>query len=396
MAPEELGDRSVEPSLPAAETPDYIPALPAWPDPTTELCRYCLMCRHVCPVTRVTGNEATSPHGWALLIASVQRQLIEWNEDTVDLLYQCADCGLCQAHCVTDQPLPLTIEAARAGVVDQKLAPPAVYELQDRLQRWGNPYRNVAPEAVSASGETALVVGAGGYHLEPATVSAAVRLLGAAKADVVTVAAGRASPYLAMTLGLLAEARVLASDTLEELAVSGARRAFFLGPGDAYTFGSLLPHLGLDWPAEVELLEATDFLAGRLRQGELAFSPAELSDSCFFDPDHTVRRPGRFEAPRELLQAVGCGPLIELFWRQERAAPCGASGGLPFTQPELALELARATLNEAQNRGIQTLITDDPEVLHHLRRSRIDDDPVIVSLYELLAEQLVEPGAKSS
>ena len=29
------------------------------PAEATEGCRYCLMCRHVCPVTRVTYNEAT-------------------------------------------------------------------------------------------------------------------------------------------------------------------------------------------------------------------------------------------------------------------------------------------------------------------------------------------------
>ena len=45
----------------------------------TDNCRYCLMCRHVCPVERVTKREATSPHGWALLIASVQRGLLAWD-----------------------------------------------------------------------------------------------------------------------------------------------------------------------------------------------------------------------------------------------------------------------------------------------------------------------------
>src|SRR3954470_13091182 len=79
---------------------------------TTEGCRYCLMCRHVCPVTRVTYNEATSPHGWALAIASVRRGLRDWNAETVDRLYQCADCGLCQSCCVTDQPRPDAIVAA--------------------------------------------------------------------------------------------------------------------------------------------------------------------------------------------------------------------------------------------------------------------------------------------
>ena len=55
---------------------------------------------------RVTKREATSPHGWALLVASVKRGLLEWDADTVDTLYQCADCGLCQANCATTGPCP--------------------------------------------------------------------------------------------------------------------------------------------------------------------------------------------------------------------------------------------------------------------------------------------------
>ncbi|KPV48812.1 hypothetical protein SE17_36045, partial [Kouleothrix aurantiaca] len=73
------------------------------------------MCRHICPVTRVTFNEATSPHGWALAVSSARRGRLEWDADAANLLYQCADCGACQSFCVTDQPLPDAIEAAAAS-----------------------------------------------------------------------------------------------------------------------------------------------------------------------------------------------------------------------------------------------------------------------------------------
>ena len=107
---------------------------------TTEGCRYCLMCRHVCPVTRVTFREATSPHGWALAIASARRGLLAWSAEAADLLYQCADCGLCRAFCVTDQPLPDAIVAARAEVAAAGSAPAAVAEVDAALRRWGNAY----------------------------------------------------------------------------------------------------------------------------------------------------------------------------------------------------------------------------------------------------------------
>ena len=152
---------------------------------TTELCRYCLMCRHTCPVTYVTSNEATSPHGWGLLVSSVERGVIDWNEDTIDVLYQCADCGSCQAHCVTDQPLPLAINASRADVVRQQKAPAVVYDVQKKLQQWSNPYVEIPPAKVSERGEAALIVGTVGQHFQTVTIEAVIMLLAAAGVEVV-------------------------------------------------------------------------------------------------------------------------------------------------------------------------------------------------------------------
>jgi Fe-S oxidoreductase len=69
--------------------------------------------------------------------------------------------------------------------------------------------------------------------------------------------------------------------------------------------------------------------------------------------------------------------------------PSGVSGGLYFTQPELSAQLAQARLAEAQERGVHTLITDDPHALHHLQQHAEHSSAIRVnSLYELLAEQL--------
>src|ERR671919_1068144 len=108
--------------------------------PTTDHCRYCLMCRHVCPVGHVTQLETLTPHGWALTITSVQRGLLTWNADTVDALYACADCGMCRTHCVTDQALPDAIVAARTEVVASGRAPQAVYDIKTILEQQGSTY----------------------------------------------------------------------------------------------------------------------------------------------------------------------------------------------------------------------------------------------------------------
>jgi Fe-S oxidoreductase len=126
---------------------------------TTENCRYCLMCRHLCPVGNITHNEALTPHGWAQMIAAEKRGLMEWSEQSVDALYMCADCGTCESHCVTDQPLPNAIAAARSNLVETGLAPASVKQVAERLSSSPNLFTGRQEEAPPGKGKIALFAG---------------------------------------------------------------------------------------------------------------------------------------------------------------------------------------------------------------------------------------------
>jgi heterodisulfide reductase subunit D len=354
---------------------------------TTEGCRYCLMCRHVCPVTRVTYNESTSPHGWALLIASVRRGQLDWNAETTNLLYQCADCGLCQSFCATDQPLPDAIVAARAEVAASGHAPAAVAELRAALRRWGNPYGASEDAAEAARGaDIALFVGAAAWHRERSSVSAARRLLDAVGFEHAPLAHGRSSGYLAYTLGLHETARELAQATVAEIERMGCRRLVVLSPEHAHTLGHIYPLLGVPLPAEVEVVELTVLLAQMLDDGRLRLR-AEPLDLVYHDPCQTPRLKERWHAPRRLLAAITAQPPREGFWREQRAAPCGASGGLPWTQPQLAARMASAALADATSSGAPLVVTDAPGCLAQLRM-HAGAGIAVRGLYEVLDEHL--------
>jgi Fe-S oxidoreductase len=355
--------------------------------PTTEGCRYCLMCRHVCPVTRVTYNEATSPHGWALTIASVRRGLLDWNAETADLLYQCADCGLCQSFCATDQPLPQAIVAARAEVAAAGHAPTAVAAVDAALRRWGHPYGEQAEAAGAPQrAETALFVGAAAWHRERASLDAARRLLDAAGLAHGLAGVGRSSGYLAYTLGLHDTAHDLARATVEEIEWSGCRTLVVLSPEHAHMFRTIYPLLRAPLPEGVEVVELTTLLAGLLDEEQLRLHPTSL-DLAYHDPCQTPRLSERWRAPRRLLAAVTTQPLREGFWREQRAANCGASGGLPWTQPRLAASLARAALADATNGSAPLVVTDAPGCLAHLR-ANAGPGMEVRGLYEVVAEHL--------
>lgn len=360
------------------------------PIATTENCRYCLMCRHTCPVGFVMQKETLTPHGWGLTIASIERGLLTWNEDTIDVLYSCADCGSCRAHCVTDQPLPDAIAAARAQVVAQKLAPAAVYETDAALREWGNPFEKKKPEPVTTKGDVALFVGDDARYVWPSVLEAALTLLRATGVEPVLVGVGRNNGYLASSLGLMETAVTLAKANLEEIKATGAGRLLVLTPGDYYAFHQLYDErLGIDWPESVEIMELTAFLADQLAAKKLQFRTTENgSPYAYVDPTHTVRLDGRYQAPRQLLATIMPNPGLKLFWREDRTHACGNTA-LQFTQPLISNHLTYARLGDAVQLGARRVITEDPGCLAQLNRHAPRFGLQVQGLYELLADNLI-------
>ncbi|HWV58472.1 MAG TPA: (Fe-S)-binding protein, partial [Longimicrobiales bacterium] len=161
----------------------------------TELCRHCLMCRHMCPVGNITRLETLTPHGWGQLVALEKRGLSTWNERTVDALYKCADCGSCRNHCVYSNPLPDGIAATRAAIVEKGMAPSAVLDVAQRLREWGNPYERRQPDAPTGAGEVALFVGDEAQYLRPAVLEAALTLLRAVGIEPALIGRGRSNGF---------------------------------------------------------------------------------------------------------------------------------------------------------------------------------------------------------
>ncbi len=217
---------------------------------TLENCRFCLMCRHVAPVGLVTDLETLTPHGIALIATSEQRGLIEWNEETVGVVYSEPDGGNCRAHCVFDQPHPAAVAAVRTNLVQQNLAPEAVYDVDRSLVEWGTPFAEEAVLSSSEKGEVALFVGDEAKYLWPGTIPAVLKLLNELGVDPVLIGNGRNSGFLATSLGLEKTAESLVQATLEELKDSGAKKLLVLSPGDYFAFNQAFDErLGIEFPA---------------------------------------------------------------------------------------------------------------------------------------------------
>ena len=345
------------------------------------------MCRHVCPVGRATRREATTPHGWGLLIASAERGQLSWDAEAVDTLYQCAQCSLCLANCVTDRPLPSAIAAARAEVFTSGLAPSAVGDVDALLRQWGNPFGELPPAAPTTSSPAALFVGAAAHHLHPDTLPSARRLLEALGIDHSPIAAGLSSAYLPYALGLLESARALAQSCLHEITASHCSQLIVLAPEDAHAFKHIHPELGLPLPDGVEVVDLITWLAAALHDGQLEFRASHLS-LTYHDPAFTPLFPARAAQARRVLKALTVQPVREMLWRAGRAAPGGTAGGLRFTHPALAARLTRDRLAEAAETGAEWLVTEDSAAVADFEAHADGTGIKVKGLYQLAVENL--------
>ncbi len=356
---------------------------------TTENCRYCLMCRHVAPVGHVTSQEAYTPHGIALVIASQRRGMVEWNADTVRVIYADPDGGNSRAHCITDQPLPGAIAAVRAELTAAGIAPAAAYDVHERLQADGTPYASQVGDPPEISGDTdaALFASDEAVYLSPGTLDAAHTLLKAVGVSVKVVGYGQSSGFLACSLGFPETATEQAQAVID--ALGGAGRLFVLSAGDVFTFSQMIDErLGLSLPDAAELVDLLPYLATAHQAGGLKLKAApDEQPYAYIDPTHAVRVPKRFDAPRALLAAITGTQPLELFWRRERAHPVGSTA-LQFTRPDLADQLTRARLQDAQNAGAEVIYCEDPATLHQLRRFADEYGLTVVDLYAFLADNL--------
>jgi Fe-S oxidoreductase len=364
--------------------------LPASDHPVTDDCRYCWMCRHVCPVGHVTHRETYTPHAWAMLIASVERGTLEWTPEAVDVLYACADCGACESHCKTSRPLPDAIVEARASLVAKNAAPPAVQALVAQLTQWHNAFAEKAPETTKSRGDVALFVGDAAWHLAPGSVHAAVRLLEAAGVAVVPVGAGRSSGVLASSLGARNVAVAQARAVLDEIAATGATSVLTLAAEDAYAFTRLYgERLAVTWPEGLERRRAAEVLAEAAAAGTLRFTGDRPAEAYVWLESPQAARAG-LDATAEnslLERALGRPSAGALFWHGERAHPAGTIGGLDVTRPDVAAKLSDARLADAARAGAAWLVTDDAAAARHMTQ-RPAGSVTVQNLYELLATRL--------
>ena len=108
----------------------------------------------------------------------------------------------------------------------------------------------------------------------------------------------------------------------------------------------------------------------------------------YHDPCHAGRHVGLYEDPREILKKIA--NFTEMKSIKENAKCCGAGGGVKKGFPELALEIAKSRVKEAEETRAEYLVSICPFCYRNLSDAikALNSKIKIIDLLELLDQAL--------
>ena len=346
-------------------------------------CRFCWMCRHICPIGNATGLERNTSRARALGLSLVNRDVFTLSE-VIDNVYECACCGACTKECVTGWDPVMFTKEARLDAAMEGVLPAYIEKLVDNCLETGNAYGakevdaslKEAAAAHAAKADTLLFLGVDALYKVPQAAVNAIRVLEKAGVSFTVL---EAEPASGQQLEYLISA---ANETKEQMeacakALNDFDKVVVFDPQDAKVFKREYKEWGVELTADVETF--TTYLAGLVKNGALK---AENSGKAvvYQDPFQLSRDLAETEEAREVINAYAvCNEMLchgkDTMW----------AGNLLMKEwmPDVILRVAQDRINNAKGVGADTIVT--ASVSEYASLKAVEQNEVkIISLEELI------------
>ena len=317
-------------------------------------CRFCWMCRHVCPIGNATGQERNTARGRALSVSLLVRGAAT-PLDVAENVYECALCGACTNNCMTGWDPRVFVQELKPELLMGGAAPDFVTRLLENEQKTGNVWgeQDARPDALfSAEGDTLLFMGQYAALRCPDATENALALLQKAGVRPALTRGQDSGAALWFLTGKTAETKERAVACAK--AINHYATVVVYDPVDL----SLMLHEYKEWGIAVtaKIVGFNEYLlsligAGKLRPGK--------SDRVYTPQDHYAyaRELEDTETLRRLIETVGTTREMLLHGKEANMA------GHAVMEAYMPAVIARAAQNrwqEARRMGLDTLVTENP------------------------------------
>ena len=336
-----------------------------------DACRFCWMCRHICPVGNATGQERNTARARALSLSMVERDGLDFSEDIIDNVYECMLCGACTKECVTGfDPVKATKDVRLYAALEGKL-PEYISKILDNLDKPGhNPYGIAEVDeglkskiAELGNSDTVLFLGTDAIYKTPKAAVNAITLLQKLGVDFTVMANAPDSGYsLNFAVGAAEETRqtaLLCAKTLD------FKTIICYDAYDASMFLREYKEWGIEMKGRVTTFTA--FLADVLEKAALKKNNKTYA---FQDPYALARDLEETEPARKILEK--CGTVNEMLLHGKDTV---AAGSLIMAEymPDVMLNVARRRWDNAISSGAEALVCAQPAEYALLKAAKPDN-----------------------
>lgn len=378
-----------------------------------DACTKCGRCHEACPAR--TAGYPLSPRDFILDLRLHNNQaqgckqhegLLDGGVISADTLWACRMCGACLEICPVGIEHPVKIVQMRRRLIENDNLDPLLRNVLNTISISGNSFGEPARKRAAWTSELEFTVkdvrkdavdllwfvgDQASFDPRNQKVSRTVaRLLKVARADFgLLYDAERTAGNDVRRVGEEGLFESLVEHNLEQMA--NAQPFNRIITTDPHTFNTLrneYPDFGLKAP----VLHYTELLCELFAAGVLKVAKPLGLRVTYHDPCHLGRLNKAYEAPRKLLELIGC-ELIEMPRNRDNSFCCGAGGGRIWIpdQPG-ASKPSELRIREAAGLGVQVFVTCCPKDLTMFEDARktagLEEEFIVEDIAELVARAI--------
>ncbi|MGY2256422.1 dimethylglycine demethylation protein DgcB [Pseudomonas reactans] len=320
-----------------------------------------------------------------------------------ETLWSCTTCRACVEECpmmiehvdaIVDMRRHLTLEKGAtpnkgAEVLENLIATdnPGGFAPGGRLN-WAADL-NLPLLSEKGSADVLFWVGDGAFDMRnQRTLRAFVKVLKAAKVDFAVLGLEeRDSGDVARRLGDEATFQLLASRNIQTLAKYSFKRIVTCDP---HSFHVLKNEYGA-FNGNYLVQHHSTFMAELIGEGALNLSQHKGNSVTYHDPCYLGRYNGEYEAPRQVLRALGI-EVKEMQRSGFRSRCCGGGGGAPITDIPGKQRIPDMRMEDIRETGAELVAVGCPQCTAMLE-GVVEPRPLIKDIAELVADALLEDAA---
>lgn len=318
-------------------------------------CRFCWMCRHVCPIGNATGLERNTAKSRALGASLVVSNTIELKE-VADNMYECTLCGACTNNCMTGWDPKVFIQECKTEIIMNGVQPDYITALLDNYQNKSNVYGKDAcaclNDVMSNGNDTLFFAGQDAILHTPESVLKAIALINKAGVNVDFDTNQDSANALWFLTGKTAETKQVAEKCAKLL--NQYETVIVYDPVDL----SLMLHQYNEWGIEIkaQLVSFNKYLLSLIEEGKLNVKKSN-NEYSLQDNYAYARELDDSETGRKLIEKVGKVKDMLLIGKEANLA-----GQLIMREymPEIIKQVALDRWTNAINMDCKTIVTENP------------------------------------